>query len=108
MQFLTADPEPPRQHIGGIIRSFIIAVTPIMADAIDAASGVQRNPDHLDRPNRQPERAEQQNLDDHQQSNAGNRKRTVIQIALQPVLRHAWLYLLSVSALRDSVRYSSA
>ena len=85
VQFLAADDDAPRQHVGAGVRGFVVAVAPEVADAIDHARRQHRNPEHLHRPDRQADETEQEDVDASENEHTGGGKAGV-QVALHPVV----------------------
>ena len=85
VQFFTADHHAPRRNVGTGIRCLKVAVTPIVANAIDDASCCDGNPDHLNRPDRQASGAKQRQIDDHHQANTLPAE-SGVEVALNPVV----------------------
>ncbi len=70
VQFLAADQDAPRRYVRAGVGSVVIAIAPVVTDAVDDAGREERDPDHLHRPDRQSSRAEQHQVDDHHQADA--------------------------------------
>ena len=88
VQLFATDEDAPRHDVGAGIFAGKVAVTPVMADAVDDAGGKEWNPEHLHGPDGQADRAEQQHLQRQQDEDAGVGVRCV-ERALQPVIRRA-------------------
>ena len=93
VQLLTADPECPRGQVGGFVAGLEVAIAPPVAQAVHHTGRPQRNPQHLDRPDRDAGKAEQTEADEQQQRRAECRVRRV-DVALDPVVRTALAVLL--------------
>ena len=93
MQLLTADENAPRHDIARGVIALVVAVAPVVTDAVDDAGGEDRNPRHLHRPDRQPEGTEERQVDDEHQHDAFAGVRGV-QMSLNPVVRRATAVLL--------------
>jgi hypothetical protein len=109
VQFLTTDPEGPRDQVARGIGAFEIAVAGPVADAIDEARGPERDPHHLQGPDRRTDDAEQRDADQQHQGRPPIRVRTV-DVVLDPVigraaavLLHVLLRLAGVAVQRDAV-----
>ena len=85
VQLLAADPEAPGRDVGRGIGRLEVAVSPVVAQAVDDAGGMDRTPQHLHRPDRQAERAEQRHVDDQHQRHA-QRRAAGVEMALDPVV----------------------
>ena len=93
VQFFAADPQAPRRQVGRHVRGLEVAIAPPMTDTVDHARGPERNPDHLQRRDRDAPDPEQQDVDDE-----GQRRSPVrvggVEMALDPVIRAALAVLL--------------
>ena len=88
MQFFAANHDAPGRDVGAGVVSREVAVTPIVSDAVDDACGGNRNPRHLHRPNRETQRAKQQNIDCcHERDAARGIGR--IEMTFDPIIRRA-------------------
>ena len=99
VQLLAADPHAPGAEVGGGVGGLEVAVAPPVAQAVDHACGPERDPQHLDRPDRDAGRAEQGGVDRQHQHRAEVGVRCV-QLALDPVVGAAAAVLLDIAAQR--------
>ncbi|MPN12772.1 hypothetical protein SDC9_160092 [bioreactor metagenome] len=93
VQFLAADHDAPGHQIGRCVHRFKVAVAPVVAHAVDHASGPERNPQHLHGPDREADAAKQQHVEDQHQAHTLPRKAR-IDVALHPVVGRAVAELL--------------
>ena len=63
VQFFTADEDAPREDVGAGVGGVEVAITPPVREAVHHARRPERNPDHLHGPDRQPDDAEQRDVD---------------------------------------------
>ncbi len=85
VQFFAANQNAPGYDVGAGIFAGKIAVSPVVANAIDDAGGRDRNPCHLYCPDGQPDGAEQHQIDNHHQINAKTVV-FVVHVVFQPVV----------------------
>src|SRR6202011_2486718 len=88
MELFAANQDAPRHDIAARGLAQENAVAPVVSDAIDDARGGDRDPRHLNRPDRRPDRTEQREVDHQHQAAALPGKRR-IDIALYPVIGRA-------------------
>ena len=88
VQFLAADDHAPGRDVGAGVGGLEVAVAPVVADAVDDAGGGDRDPQHLDRPDRQADDAEQRQVQDQHQADTLPAVARV-QVALDPVVGRA-------------------
>src|SRR3990172_2483347 len=93
VQLLAADQDAPGDDVGAGVADLVIAVAPVMSDAVDDAGGKDGNPDHLYRPDGNADRTEQPRIGRKHQGDAFPAMARV-QVALQPVIRRAVTVLL--------------
>src|SRR3989344_5838491 len=93
VQLLAADQDAPREDVGAGVADLVIAVAPVMADPVDDAGRKDRNPDHLDRPDGNTDRAEQRHVD-HEHQDQAFPAMARVRVALHPVIRRAVAVLL--------------
>ena len=88
MQLFTGNQDAPGADIGAGVRRLKVAVTPVVAGAIDDAGRHDRCPGHLQRPDRQTGSTKQRQVDDQHQAHAlpGEAR---VEIAFDPVLGRA-------------------
>ena len=86
MQFLATDDQAPGQDITRRIGGLVIAITPIVADAIDHTRRPERDPHHLHRPQHQAGGTEQRDIKHRHQRDADIWKARVY-VPLEPVIR---------------------
>ena len=86
MQLFAADDDADRQDVGRRIFAIVVAIAPVVTDAVDDAGRRHGNPCHLHCPDRQAEHTEQRDVDDQHQRHAQSRVLRV-HIALEPVIR---------------------
>ena len=88
VQLFAADDQAPGRDVAAGVGRLEVAVAPVVADAVDDAGRGDRDPEHLDRPDRQAERAEQRQVDHQHQAHALPAVARV-EVALEPVVRRA-------------------
>ena len=88
VQLLAANHDAPGRNVGARIGRLKVAVTPVVANAIDDAGRRHGNPGHLNGPHGQPGRTEQRQIKKHHQADTLPAK-TRIDIALEPVIGRA-------------------
>ncbi len=99
VQFFATDPQRPRREVGGGVGRFEVAVAPPVAQDVDHTGGPERNPRHLDRPQRDTRQPEQHRVD-HQQGDRACVGMRRVQVPLDPVGRRGLTVLLDIGALR--------
>ena len=70
VQLFTTDQDAPRRDVGAGVMRLEVAVTPIVGGAIDDAGCRDRDPGHLNRPDRQAQKTKQGHVDDQHQRHA--------------------------------------
>ena len=87
VQLFAADPECDRGDVGAGVGDRVVAIAPVVANTIDDAGGVHRNPRHLQRPDSRTDRPEQNQIQYQHQAGAlpGVFR---VNIALDPVVRY--------------------
>src|SRR5690554_3762735 len=88
VQFFASDQDAPGRNIAGIISALEVAVTQVMANAIDYPGRPYRNPHHLHRPDPDPVNAEQRQVE-HRHQHDTQHFVSAIDVALDPVFRGA-------------------
>ena len=88
VQLFTANHDAPWRNVGAGVWRFKIAITPIVANAINDARGGDGNPRHLHGPDCQTRSPKKSEVDDHHQTDTLPAE-SGIQIALKPVVRRA-------------------
>jgi hypothetical protein len=85
VQLLTTNDDAPREYVGAGIRAGKVAVTDRMTQTVDHTGGPERNPGHLDSPDRQAQQTEQEQINTQHD---GNTQHAVfgVQVALEPVI----------------------
>ncbi|MPN59089.1 hypothetical protein SDC9_206807 [bioreactor metagenome] len=67
VQLLTANQDPPGEQVGRCIGAVKVPVADVMSQAIHNTGGPDRNPHHLNSPDRQPDRPKRNDVDDQHQ-----------------------------------------
>ena len=88
VQLFAADDDAPRHDVARRVDGFEVAIAPVVADAVDDAGGGDRDPQHLDGPDRGAGGTEQRQVDDHHQRDALPLE-AAVEVALDPVVRRA-------------------
>mmetsp|Transcript_10425 Transcript_10425/g.42444 ORF Transcript_10425/g.42444 Transcript_10425/m.42444 type:complete len:581 (+) Transcript_10425:6181-7923(+) len=88
VQLFAADDQRPGDEVGRSVRRLEVAIAPVVADAVDDARGPERDPDHLDGPNRRADGTEQGHVDDEHQRHALPAV-LAVQVVLNPVIGRA-------------------
>src|SRR4030095_1406453 len=70
VQLLAADDDAPRRNVARGVRALEVAITPVVADAIDHTRREERYPRHLHSPYGETDGAEQHDVDDRHQRDA--------------------------------------
>jgi len=86
VQLFATDEDAPGHEVGRRITAFEVAIADRVTETVDHTGGPERNPDHLHGPHGEAERAEQRQVDQQHQHDAGIGK-TRIEVALDPVVR---------------------
>lgn len=86
VQFLPGDQQAPGQQVGRGVSAFEVAVADRVPQAVDHAGGPQGNPQHLEPPDGESERAEQAQVEQRHEGDTGIGKAGV-EAALDPVVR---------------------
>ena len=74
VQLFAANQDAPGRNVGRRVRAFVVAIAPVVADAVDHTRREERNPDHLHRPDGQTEHAEERDVQDEKERNTADRK----------------------------------
>ena len=88
VQLLAAHDQPPRHQVGRGVGRLEIAVAAPVAEAVDDTGGPERDPRHLQRPDRDADHAEQAKADQRQQGRPRGRPARV-EMAFDPVVGRA-------------------
>ena len=108
VQLFTTDPECDRRYVGAGIVDRVVAIAPIVTDAVDDARRMKWNPDHLCCPDRAANRAKQDQIGYQHQTYALPAK-CGVDVALHPVIRRAmpvFLHRFSFFGL-DTIEFSA-
>src|SRR6266567_1868161 len=93
VEFFAADDDAPGDDVGARVLGREIAITPEVAQPVDNPRRRYRNPHHLDRPDRQSDRPEEDYVENqHQPDTLPAEAR--IDVALEPVVRGSGAILL--------------
>ncbi|OMP13813.1 hypothetical protein COLO4_00898 [Corchorus olitorius] len=93
VQLFAADDDAPRRHVRRSVFAVEVAVAPEVAQTVDDAGSVNRNPQHLHGPHRQAQRTEHQHVEDQHQTDALPRELR-IHVLLDPIVRRTVAELL--------------
>lgn len=88
VQFLAPDHYSPRNDVARGVPGGEIAVAPVVAEAIDDAGSEKRNPNHLHGPQRKSDGADENQIDDEHDDDAGTWVPPV-KMAFEPVVMGA-------------------
>ena len=88
VQLFATNDESNRRHVRGSVWGLKVPIAPVVTDSVDHAGGPDRNPKHLDRPNRGAPAAKHQDVEDQKRADAQD-ARARIHMALHPVIRGA-------------------
>ena len=86
VQLFAADHDAPGHDVAAGILAREVTVAPVVAQTVDDPGRSDRDPGHLHRPDRQPDRAAEDEVDHQHQADALPAE-AAVHIALEPVVR---------------------
>src|SRR5208282_792489 len=89
VQFYAADQDAPWDDVGARISTVVIAIAPVVPDAVDHPGSQHGDPQHLDRPNDRANTKSKQDPVSDQHDAATLPREPAVDVALDPVFRRA-------------------